>query len=89
MGGIFDGRYQVYFSTGKEWNGKEFTVGAVHQKFRDFLIFTTQVTNDVIKYTTWKITLHKVPGGTAETDRVDRKDFPPVDCRQERFLTRK
>ena len=37
VGGISDGGYQVYFSTGNEWNGKEFTVNAVYQKFRDIL----------------------------------------------------
>jgi uncharacterized protein YgiM (DUF1202 family) len=78
VGGISDGTYQVYFSTGTEWNGKEFTVNAMYQKFRDILSFTTKVTNDVITYTTWKITLHPVAGGTAATDRVGRNDFPPV-----------
>ena len=54
------------------------TVNAMYQKFRDILSFTTKVTNDVITYTTWKITLHQVAGGTAATDRVGRNDFPPV-----------
>ena len=78
VGGISDGRYQIYFSTGNEWNGKEFTVNAVYQKFRDMLSFTTQVTDDLITYATWKITLHPVAGGTAATDRVGRNDFPSV-----------
>lgn len=76
--GITDGLYQIYFSTGSEWNGREFTVNASYRKFRDMLRFETRVSGDTITYTTWRITLHPVAGGTAVTDNVSRENFPGV-----------
>ncbi|MDW8145988.1 MAG: SH3 domain-containing protein [Roseiflexaceae bacterium] len=78
MRGIPDGLYQVYFSTGSEWNGREFTVNASYRRFRDMLRFETRVSGDTITYTTWRITLHPVAGGTAPTDNVGRDNFPGV-----------
>lgn len=78
VSGITDGIYQIYFSTGSEWNGREFTVNASYRKFRDMLAFETRVSDDTITYTIWRITLHPVAGGTAATDNVGRDNFPGV-----------
>lgn len=79
LSGVTDGVYTIYFSTGSEWNGREFTVNASFRKFRDTLRFETRVSGDTITYTTWLITLHPVAGGTAATDNVSRDSFPRVD----------
>lgn len=79
LSGITDGVYTIYFSTGSEWNGREFKANASFRKFRDTLQFETRVSGDTITYTTWRITLHPVAGGTAATDNVSRDSFPRLD----------
>lgn len=72
--GIGDGTYELYFSTGREWDGDElrFTEGASHQRFEDPLSFTTSATS----FTTWKVTLHQVAGGNAAAEDVNPGQFP-------------
>lgn len=74
MQGIRDGNYYLYFSTGSEWNGREFTVDASRQKFEDAFQFTTGATT----YTTWSITLHGVVGGTTSAENVSESEFPDI-----------
>lgn len=74
MQGIRDGTYYLYFSTGAEWNGKEFTDAPSRQKFEDAFQFTTGTTT----YTTWSITLHGVAGGTASAENVSESEFPDI-----------
>jgi len=74
MQGILDGTYYLYFSTGTEWNGKEFTEAPSRQKFEDAFQFTTGTSN----YTTWSITLHGVAGGTASAENVSESEFPDI-----------
>jgi hypothetical protein len=74
MQGIRDGTYYLYFSTGEEWNGREFTVDPSRQRFEDAFEFTTGATT----YTTWSITLHGVAGGTASAENVSESEFPDI-----------
>jgi hypothetical protein len=74
MKGLRDGAYELYFSTGEEWNGKAFTVGPRRLKFEDTFEFTTGAT----MYTSWRVTLHGVAGGTAAAEQVDESQFPAI-----------
>jgi endonuclease YncB( thermonuclease family) len=70
--GIADGTYDVFFTTGTDWDGSVFTRDADFQKFEDPLEYSTTSSS----YTTWSLTLHTVIGGTAQTDEVDPNAFP-------------
>jgi hypothetical protein len=72
MTGILDGTYYLYFGTGSEWDGAQFTKNAGYSRFEDALAFKTSLT----KHTTWWVTLHGVVGGTAPTEKVEAADFP-------------
>jgi hypothetical protein len=74
MRSIPDGIYHLYFTTGSEWNGEEFTSGASYQRFEDAFPFATTSTT----YTTWSVTLHGVAGGTASAEAVDESAFPDI-----------
>lgn len=72
--GIPDGNYAVFFSTGKDWDGKtqSFTRDCLFQKFDDPVVFTTTAGS----YSVNSLTLHQVIGGNATTSKVDPGDFP-------------
>lgn len=74
MKGISDGTYYLYFSTGSEWNSKEFLSSPSHKRFEDAIEFTSSSTT----YTTWGVTLHGVVGGTASTENVSENEFPDI-----------
>jgi hypothetical protein len=71
---VKDGSYQVYMSTGVDWDAAAagFTRSCEFEKFAD--IFDFKTTNS--QYTTWEITLKATVGGNAETDPVNPGDFP-------------
>ncbi|MQS11672.1 hypothetical protein F7Q99_05050 [Streptomyces kaniharaensis] len=71
--GVEDGRYEVYFSGGVDWDSdaKAFTQNCRFSKFQDTLAFETGRT-----YTSWSITLQPAVGGNAKTDDVDEKNYP-------------
>lgn len=72
--GIEDGIYILYFSTGSDWAGEAFLTAPSHKRFEDTFPFTTDATT----YTTWRVTLHGVVGGTAGADDVNPGDFPKI-----------
>lgn len=72
--GIRDGIYDLYFSTGSQWNGEEFTRSASYQRFEEPFDFTTGATT----YTTWSVTLHSVSGGTASAEDLSEGEFPDL-----------
>lgn len=72
--GIKDGVYILYYSLGEDWDScsKEFTRNRTYKRFEDVFGFETTRTT----YTTWKVTLHPVIGGTAEAEPVSEDEFP-------------
>ncbi len=71
---VKDGNYQVYMSTGVDWDAAVagFTRSCEFEKFADLFEFKTTSR----QYTTWEITLKATVGGNADTDTVDPGDFP-------------
>jgi hypothetical protein len=78
--GIRDNTYEVFFTTGADWDTQKrtFTRDHTFQRFDDTLTFTTIKTATKIQWSTWTITLHSVIGGTASTREVNPNDFPAV-----------
>ena len=76
--GVNDGTYRVFYSTGVDWDAgaKSFSRGCEFQQFEDSLAFRTTYTATLIRWSTWRITLQPVAGGTARTSPVDPGDFP-------------
>jgi len=74
--GIQEGTYRVYFSMGSEWDGTQlqFTQNVKYERFEDILEFKITASS----YTTYKITLHPVVGGTAATEYLDSNEFPNI-----------
>jgi hypothetical protein len=77
MTGIGPGAYRVQFSLGTEWDpqARHFVNNRSFLQFVDPLRFTEERTSDGIRYQTYELTLHTVPGGTARTARLDERDF--------------
>jgi hypothetical protein len=71
---IKDGTYTIYFSTGSDWNGKEFVASPRYQRFDEPLPFKTTSST----YSTWNVTLHPVAGGTATSENVSAGEFPDI-----------
>jgi hypothetical protein len=80
VGGVRDGTYRVYYTTGVDWDGKArvFTRGCAFARFDDTLKFTTTQSATRVEWVTWTITLQPVSGGTARTSDVAPDDFPAV-----------
>ncbi len=80
VSGIRDGTYQIYYTTGVDWDPKmrAFTRQCTFERFDDAFKFKTTRTATQVEWTTWTITLNPVSGGNASTSEVDPKDFPPA-----------
>lgn len=78
VSGIQDGTYEMFFTTGADWDSQSrtFTRDPTFQRFDDPLTFTTTRTATGTQWSTWTITLHGVSGGTAKTSPVNRNDYP-------------
>ena len=78
MTGVNDGTYNIFFTGGADWDAgaRAFTRDCAFQQFEDRLAFRTERTSTQIRWSTWKITLQPVAGGTARTSEVDPEDFP-------------
>lgn len=76
--GVNDGRYTTFFTSGTAWDpqAKAFGRQCSFQRFDDPMGFHTTRTATQIRWSTWKITLHKVVGGNAQTSEVDPDEFP-------------
>ena len=69
---IYDGRFQLFFTTGFEWNGENFAKRPSYQKFEDYFDFESPGN----RYSIWSVTLHPVEDGTASTDTISPEQFP-------------
>ncbi len=78
--GIRDGTYEIFFTTGVDWDSQNrtFTRDRTFQRFDDTLKFATTRTATEIRWSTWSITLHSVIGGTANASEVNPNDFPAL-----------
>jgi hypothetical protein len=77
--GIADGAYQVYYTTGADWDGSEhlFTRYCDFEKLNKVIPFTaTQQSDGVTQYTTEQITLNSVLAGNITASRVPADKFP-------------
>ncbi len=74
--GIRDGIYEVFFTTGADWDSqaRNFTRERSLQRFDDTFDFTTTRT----AATAWDITIFPVLGGNARTSVINPNEFPPV-----------
>ncbi len=70
---IPNGAYEIYLTTGAEWNGEQFTEDVVREKFED--IFPYDSAHG--KYG-WRIVLNSDTEGSAVMLPVEEDDFPPV-----------
>ncbi|WP_433792947.1 hypothetical protein [Actinoplanes sp. CA-252034] len=71
-GRIKDGTYQVFMSSGTDWDGKRFTRDCQFSKFDSSLKFTTTSR----QYTIWELSLKVRLGGNASSSEVDPDTFP-------------
>jgi hypothetical protein len=73
---IHDGFYIGYFSRGCDWDGdeREFTSDVDYNRFEDTFPYTTTRTT----LPGWRITLHGVISGTAQTKDTPKDQFPSL-----------
>ena len=78
IGAIPDGTYSVFFTAGRDWNEQLglFTRSCRFDRFDDPLDFETTTTATSVRWTTFRITLHPVVGGTASTTSIAPSAFP-------------
>ncbi|GAA1575177.1 hypothetical protein GCM10009678_67290 [Actinomadura kijaniata] len=76
--GVPDGRYSIYYTTGGDWDRKVRAFGGdcAFRRFDDEMAFKTERTATQIRWSTWKITLQPVVGGTASTSDVAPDGVP-------------
>ena len=69
--GIPDGTYNLFFTLGEDWDSEQvrFTRKRGLSRFEDPFEFAASW---------WKVTLHSVPGGAAETEPVPEDEFPDL-----------
>ena len=72
--GVRDGTYQIYMSSGVDWDSraKRYTRNCGFSRFDDSFKFNTTSR----QYTIWEITLTPVAGGNASTSGVEPENFP-------------
>jgi hypothetical protein len=73
---INDGTYDLYVLSGENWNPntKKFESYPSYTRFEDTFPYETTSS----EYTTWRVTLYEVVGGTAKTDVVSENNFPDL-----------
>ena len=77
--GVADGAYQVYYTTGADWDRSEhlFTRYCDFERLNKTIDFTaTPQSNGVTDYTTEQITLHTIFAGNITASRVPADKFP-------------
>ena len=74
--GIPDGSYELYFTLGEDWDAEQgaFTRRRDLSRFEESFPFTSTATT----YSVWSVTLHPVPGGTADSQDVPENQFPDL-----------
>jgi hypothetical protein len=77
---ISPGQYRVLFCTGSGWDGgrNSFRTEYATRLFRRALLFSEQLTPEGARYTTYTLTLHGVPGGTAVADAFSKRTFDAI-----------
>jgi hypothetical protein len=77
IGGIADGTYWVVFGLGSDWDQQagQFRATASAKRFDESFQFSTAGTTEGWLYTSYEITLHTVPQGTASTNTVATAEF--------------
>ena len=75
--GIPEGDYRVMFTLGTDWDRvkMEFRRDAVYEEFIENLIYHEVEESDGIKYSNYKLTLHKVTYGHAKSRSISRDRF--------------
>jgi len=75
---VYDGVYYLFYTTGADWNGREFTKGASYRRFEGVMPFVsegTSPTGNTYWYNVYTITLPTTRGGTIA---VTASQFPKV-----------
>lgn len=76
MANIPDGTYDIFFTSGADWDGKEFTRSCTFQRFDKTATFATTETQRRITYTKFSVILHLVPNGNSRVVDVPPDFFP-------------
>jgi hypothetical protein len=77
MNNIPDGAYDVFFTTGADWDGGAFTRSCTFKRQEKSGAFSTQwKTGGAYTYSILSITLHPVPDGTVPIADVPPSSFP-------------
>ncbi len=76
LNGIRDGMYDVFFTTGADWDGAAFTRSCAFERFDETVTFATGHTKREITYTTYSATLQPIPSGNIRTVEVQPESFP-------------
>ncbi|MGX6603511.1 hypothetical protein ACWKSP_15415 [Micromonosporaceae bacterium Da 78-11] len=71
-GRVKDGTYQLFVSSGADWDGKRFTRNCQFSRFDSTFKFTTTSR----QYTIWEFSLKPTLGGNATSSEVDPDSFP-------------
>jgi hypothetical protein len=77
MKGIPEGRYQLVYTAGLEWDGSEaiFRYDPDYAQFEKDFAFTEERDQEGIQYHSITVTLHPVLGGNIRTKRISRQEF--------------
>ncbi|MFB0547015.1 MAG: hypothetical protein ACETWB_08895, partial [Anaerolineae bacterium] len=78
--GISEGTYSLYFNIGEDWSdaSARFTRKSLYFRFEDTLTFRTTTIPGGMEYTTFRVTLHPMLGGTARTLPISAEQFPAL-----------
>lgn len=78
--GIPDGTYRLFFCTGEDWldSVARFARDQICRRFVESFRYATTHGYTRVEWTTWTVSLHAVPAGTAETVRIDPAALPPL-----------
>jgi len=76
MANIPDGTYDVFYTSGADWDGEEFTRSCAFWRLDKTATFTTTKTQRGVQYVKFSITLHPVPNGNTQLVDVPPDSFP-------------
>jgi hypothetical protein len=76
MNNIPDGTYDVFFTSGTDWDGGQFTRACVFQRFDRQAPFTTTTTASEITHTAFQMVLQPSINGNVQAVTVPADSFP-------------
>jgi hypothetical protein len=76
MTNIPDGTYDIFFTSGTDWDGNEFTRSCTFQRFDKPATFTTTETQNEITYMHLTVVLYPTPNGNSRVVDVPPDSFP-------------